>query len=125
MLAIGCDDFLPKPFDQAVLLEKLAEHLEIEYVYTNHWMNDRLSSMSFSLADLSLPSLTAEQLKVMPIAWIEQLYQFCIELNSSAVLTLIDQIPAEHEGLADVLLRKVNEFQFEELMILAEAAQLT
>lgn len=123
MLAIGCDDFLPKPFDQELLLEKLATHLGIEYVYTSYGMDDRLSPASFGLADLPLPCLTPEQIQVMPLAWVEQLYQCCIELNSSAVLTLIHQIPPDYQELADVLLGKVNQFQFEELMLLAEVAR--
>lgn len=32
-LSVGCDDFLSKPFQKSVLLEKMAEHLEVRYVY--------------------------------------------------------------------------------------------
>lgn len=35
VLALGCDDFIRKPFNQNEILEKLAEHLGVSYLYKN------------------------------------------------------------------------------------------
>lgn len=125
LLAIGCDDFVSKPCDQETLLEKMAEHLGVHYVYTDRALSHCLTSNPPS-SHQNLPvCLTVEQLQVMPPAWIDQLYQACIQLNSSTVLTLIDQIPPGYQTLAQTLTGKVNDFQFEEIMQIAEAAQFS
>jgi two-component system CheB/CheR fusion protein len=33
MLELGCDDFIPKPFQEEILLDKIALYLGVEYIY--------------------------------------------------------------------------------------------
>ena len=35
ILASGCDDFLPKPFREGMIFAKMAEYLDLNYVYEN------------------------------------------------------------------------------------------
>ncbi|MEE3717692.1 response regulator [Tumidithrix elongata RA019] len=35
VLAVGCDDFIRKPYEEEVILQKLTEHLGVKYVYEN------------------------------------------------------------------------------------------
>lgn len=33
MLMIGCDDFIPKPFQEELLLQKIAKYTGVKYIY--------------------------------------------------------------------------------------------
>ena len=33
ILAVGCDDFVRKPFREKAIFEKMAQHLGVQYVY--------------------------------------------------------------------------------------------
>jgi CheY-like chemotaxis protein len=113
ILAAGCDDFMPKPFQESVLLEKMTQHLGLEYIYEP---TDGVTHPSDS------DRLTADALKVMPLEWINQLYQTAIQLNSHRLLALIAKIPLEYSLLAQSLKFKVNSYDFEDLMELAQKA---
>jgi PAS domain S-box-containing protein len=113
ILAAGCDDFMAKPFQESVLLEKMAQHLGVEYIYES----------TESTGESNPPDrLTADVLKVMPLEWINQLYQTAIQLNTQRILTLISKIPTENAKLAEKLRNLVNNYDFETLTELAQQA---
>ncbi|CAN1212839.1 hypothetical protein TUMEXPCC7403_21720 [Tumidithrix helvetica PCC 7403] len=35
VLAVGCDDFIRKPYQEKIILQKLTEHLGVQYIYEN------------------------------------------------------------------------------------------
>jgi GAF domain-containing protein/CheY-like chemotaxis protein len=46
ILAVGCDDFIPKPFREEVIYEKISEHLGVNYLYLK--MSKRGLPLKFS-----------------------------------------------------------------------------
>ncbi|HEY9709384.1 MAG TPA: response regulator, partial [Oculatellaceae cyanobacterium] len=116
ILRAGCDDFLPKPFQQEVLLEKIAHHLGVRYLYEEQ--------RSPTLHQPSAPEdrLTAEDLAVMPGSWVTQLHQAALYADDELMNQLAEQIPLEYGSLRRALKDMLNNFRLEELIDLTQSA---
>ncbi|MGB3509970.1 MAG: 7TM diverse intracellular signaling domain-containing protein [Microcoleaceae cyanobacterium] len=112
ILSAGCDDFVRKPFREAMIFETMKKHLGVEYIYEEE---------SQSETTTELPSLTVEDLEQMPTEWLEQLYYAAKALNDDMILELIDEIPAEQSLLAEKLTNLVDNFQFKTIRQLLES----
>ncbi len=56
----------------------------------------------------------------MPIDWLEQLHQAAIKVNAKQVHYWIEQMPKANVPLANALSELVNNFCFEEIVILTQ-----
>jgi CheY-like chemotaxis protein len=117
-LAIGFDDFVRKPIRLSVIFEKMAEHLGVRYIYADEPEGNAGRTKPV------LTVLTAENLAVMSIDWINQLHQASLGANAKQARKLIQQIPSEHQDLADALTDLVDRFDFEELIELTQKAAI-
>ncbi|MBD2325434.1 response regulator [Alkalinema sp. FACHB-956] len=117
ILDIGCDDFVRKPFREEVIVEKLEKHLGVRFIYAD---------MSVDLDPLALPTirLASDALDSLPSAWKSQFQQAVLELNLSRMVALIHEIEAQHPTLAKTLIQMSNDFQYDQLMIFLQGANL-
>ena len=115
ILSAGCDDFVRKPFREEWIFEKIAQHLGVRYVYAEQPQD---------VQDVCRARLDSTSLLVMSAEWLEQLHQAALQLESERVMELIAQIPAEHAPLANALTNYVNNFDFSQIMNLAQPAAL-
>lgn len=113
LLAIGCDDFIPKPIQEEVLLAKLAHHLGVEWRYGK--------SIAESDSEATETQLTSEDFKVMPLPWIQSLYQAAIECNGNVINQLLGQIPRELTTLSKPLIALADNYDYEKMMHLTES----
>lgn len=118
-LAAGCDDFVSKPLQTQIILEKLSQHLGVQFVYDAEDMAVSISEPAPSVP-LVLPNPQA--LQVMPIEWIRQLDQVTRQLDTEKILALLEQIPQEHAALTQVLQEKLHNFDFEPILNLIQQA---
>ena len=109
ILSAGCDDFVRKPFREAMIFETMKKHLGVEYIYEEE-----------TQTPTQLTSLTVEDLEKMPQEWLENLYDAVQELDDDLILELIEQIPAEEFLLAEKLTNLVLDFQFKTMRKLLE-----
>ncbi len=109
VLSTGCDDFLRKPFREEVLLEKIAEHLQLRYVYEDQAQPSSLQS------DAPGSELTRSALAVMPTEWLTQLHHFAAAADTEEIFRLLEQIPEEHAPLTQAIANLVNNFSFEQI----------
>lgn len=114
-LAAGCDDFVTKPFQYSDILEKIAEHLEIEYQWTEFQLAEERLLLTDPMSDESDQTLTL-LLQTMPATWGSDLRSAALRLNSSQCFRLIEQIPATYSLLAQKLTELVNQFQFDAIV---------
>ncbi|MBD1865075.1 MULTISPECIES: hybrid sensor histidine kinase/response regulator [Trichocoleus] len=124
ILAAGCDDFVCKPIQEAVILNKIAQYLAVRYSYGT---SDAPVSMQ---QDGNYPNqqnakaegyrLGVESLTVMPTEWIAQLYQAADQVNNAWLFQLIAEIPEEQALLADTLSHWVHNFRCDKIIALVE-----
>ena len=114
MLAAGCDDFLAKPFQPHELLDKIAQHLQVRYLYAN----DSDPNATTERKPCSSPTNSHQNLNlsVMPSAWVLQLRHLATAAETEEILQLIEQIPDSEILLQQKLRDLANNFCFEEII---------
>ncbi|MGB3511984.1 MAG: PAS domain S-box protein, partial [Microcoleaceae cyanobacterium] len=115
ILAVGCDDFIAKPFSEALLLEKLASHLGVRYLYQEQVSNSAVVQPSMEL--------TKESLSIMPTEWLEQLYFAVSSVDDKMVNELIQQIPETEIKLINCLTNLVENFRLDVILELIESEE--
>lgn len=113
VLAAGCDDFISKPFQGDLLLEKIAHHLGVRYLYETCSLESTVEPIDTkptpptiaSIGDLAWPTLSSESL------W--ALHQHAIEADHESILDLTSEI--EDVQISQWLMTRVNNFEFERI----------
>jgi len=111
-LSAGCNDYLTKPFTEFVLLELIAQHLKVQYRYAN------LTQPPKNVPERRV--LTPEDLRVMPLEWIQQVHEAALDLRDSTIRKLIESIPVQETGLIEGLSQMVDNFQLEAIAALTD-----
>lgn len=125
ILSAGCDDFVRKPCREEVIFQKIAEHLGVRYHYAEPLSSalgdpsDRLENLTSASVESDL-ALASASLQEMPPEWIQALHQAAICADSMAISDLLDEIPAEHASLAQILTDWSDNFRFDKITTLAE-----
>lgn len=114
ILKAGCDDFLPKPFQREVLLEKIAHHLGVRYVY------EQQGTPNLCQSPTPLQPMAPKALTVMPVSWVTQLHQAALYADDELMKQLIEQIPLEYDSLRRALRALVDNFMLEQIINLTE-----
>lgn len=108
VVADGCDDFIPKPFRDLVIFEKLTQHLGVQFAYE----------------DVQPPpppkrqELSADGLRKVSSEWLVRLRQAASMADSERSLSIIDELQLEHASLAASLRNLVFEFRFDSIVAL-------
>ncbi|PSB27186.1 response regulator [Stenomitos frigidus] len=141
VLAAGCNDFVRKPFREEVILEKIANHLDVRYVYEDGDESrdgsatniSRKATQAYDTPESypqgqSQPYISLQResqvqpssLSIMPDEWKQQVHQAAILGSDRQLLELIEQIPETHTSLANTLTKWVRNFQFDQLLTLTQ-----
>lgn len=118
VLSAGCDDFVRKPFREEIIFEKMAQYLGLSYEYED--LNSQGNLKQINLA--SLEKLTAEALAIMPDEWLEELAEAASSIDEPLITQLLCQIPEEHQSLAQAIQQQADNFDFDQIINLAQAA---
>ncbi|MGL6138518.1 MAG: ATP-binding response regulator, partial [Planktothrix sp.] len=106
VLAMGCDDFITKPFREFHIFEMMKRYLGLEYIYAE------------PVPKLFKPPnfiLTHESFNEMPSAWVDELYQASMDLDYDLVLDLIQEIPSEQGHLSQALTDFVSNYKVDQI----------
>lgn len=117
-LAVGYDDFVRKPVQKDLLLTKLAEHLGVQYEFTESPSPDEKSDRKFTGSSLAIEMMSC--LRHMPQEWVGQLHQAAIKGCDEQVIHLIKQIPAAHTPVANTLTDWTYHFRFDRITQLTQ-----
>jgi CheY-like chemotaxis protein len=113
VLAAGCDDFVRKPVREALVFEKLAQHLGLRFMY-----EEQPAAPPASPGEVS-PALLA----VLPAEWLRQLLQAVLVADMEQVWISIDQIRERHATLASLLEQLAESYQIDRLQVLVEEVE--
>ena len=108
-LASGCNDFIVKPFKENLLYDKMAEYLNLQFVYAE---NLQLSGSQDLSAQTASPTLVAEQLSAMPPEWLTALHLAAQACDEEEIEQLLEQIPEAHTTLAKQISQLTHDYQF-------------
>ena len=107
-IASGCDDFVSKPIQPAKIFEKIAQHLNVQYIYSD--MDEAASELS---ADEPVtPALLAETTG----DWRYALTQAVLDLDDEAILRLTDDLPKAQGAIALAVRKCVEELSYKKLL---------
>jgi len=109
ILAAGCDDLVRKPFREQVLFNKMAEHLGVQYIYEEEESKKAGENLKAKSLDLN----------IMPAEWVAELRQAATRVNAKLVFHLLEQIPEEHNLLAQTLRDLVDSYRFDTIVDLS------
>ena len=137
-LAAGCDAFVRKPLQAALILAKIAEHLGVRYVNGTSENNRSSHTLPIEAAVPAQPvpaqpvparpipatpvPLSNVTLQQMPIEWLLHLHRASTQYDAQRLHTLIEQIPAEHDAIAQALREAVNRADFAQVIQLVQDA---
>ncbi len=114
-IAIGCDDFLRKPIQFSLLLEKLAEHLSITYLYQSLDQSAQSPPGPVDAEPLS-PQALGEILAAMPPEWIQHLHELAVKGADRPILELLAQLPITHTPLVKTVTYWLEDFNFDKII---------
>jgi CheY-like chemotaxis protein len=111
ILSAGCEDFVRKPFREAVIFDKMAQYLGVSYVY---------EELSSPLQEVKTGASLQESLATMPVEWVSKLYQAADLIDNEQIFQLLEQIPSAHTFLRKTLIDWVNSFRCDQIIELIE-----
>lgn len=114
VLQVGCDDFMRKPFQDTELLEKIATHLGVQYLYAE----PERGIVEAVPADFD----AIAALQMLPSALLTQLHQATVELDKQRLAAWLEQISPEQPELGALLLKKLENFDLEDILQLLQKA---
>ncbi len=118
ILESGCDDFIAKPWQETVLLEKISFHLRVRYLY------NQLEPTSSTKSEAIQQKLISEDLTIMSAEWIRQLHIAGLSARAKQIRELIEQIPKENVALIQALSYMINHLDFEQIVDLTDGEGL-
>ncbi len=117
VLSAGCDDCIHKPFREADIFAMLEKHLGVRYVYEEE--------QTVVQTDIHVQTrLTAAHLATLPSAYLEDLEQAVIRINTDMITKLLGSIQTRDATLATELQRLVNNFEYQPILTLIQEARL-
>jgi CheY-like chemotaxis protein len=109
LLAIGADDFIAKPIQEAELFQKIHAHLGVTYVYAEE-------PAAPDPTPKEAPELTAESLAGLPEEIIHSMREAVIRADLDNLLAKIQVIEARDPRTAQQLRRLAEGFQYQKLL---------
>lgn len=106
MLNAGCDDYIHKPFQEAIIWDKMAHYLGVRYLYDK----ERVDTQAAQDASLTI---TESDLRVMPSEWVNQLHLAAVSGDDAYAIALVQHIPPDHERLAIALQTLIESFRLD------------
>lgn len=118
ILAVGCDDFVRKPFQESIIFRKMAEYLDISYEYEDSSRESKETKNQPQVAEI-----TPQSLAVMPEQWISQLHKAAIQVDGESIKQLIEQIPPNYQTLAQALTYLIRNYDYDTIMMVSQGVK--
>lgn len=127
IVSVGCDDFVPKPFREEVIFDKMAQYLGVRYVYEELPPLGGTGQIAVSggREGSNLDSsfvLQPASFQVMPLEWTAKLYEAVDSVDDEQIFRLLEQIPPDYSPLAQSIVGLIKGFRYDRLIDLMEAA---
>lgn len=119
ILAAGSNDFIRKPFQEEIIMTKIAQHLGVRYIYEN-LPQLTTTYRRFDTAKEQSDSFFLKEFAGMSIDWVRKLDQAAKNLNEDGVSQLIGQIPSNKATLTEALKDLLVDFRLDVIFHLTQ-----
>lgn len=121
MLVVGCNDFVAKPCSEVIVLEKIAQHLGVKYLYTEKPIRLKPTEEA-RMPQLAILTqrLTPDSFQVMPPAWIARLNHAARSANERLIFELLEDLPPSETALKMAIVQLIENFQLDLLIRLTQ-----
>ncbi|MEB3827105.1 PAS domain S-box protein [Phormidium sp. CCY1219] len=118
ILAAGCDDYVPKPFQKELLFEKMSHYLGVKYLYEKdeEQPEDLTPPPTESISQEKLKSLVSK----LPKKWVTNIQTAALQCCDDLILEILAELPPEYADLAGGITELANNFQFDKILELTE-----
>ncbi|MEM1394811.1 MAG: ATP-binding protein, partial [Cyanobacteria bacterium P01_H01_bin.150] len=119
IITAGCDDLINKPFPKEILLEKLNQHLGVQYLYqeNNQEDNPNNSKSITTEADNNFnPDILRQSLSEMSSEWVTKLQQASAQCSDNLIFDLLKETPPKNPQLTETLKYFAENFQFDKIL---------
>jgi CheY-like chemotaxis protein len=122
ILAVGCDDIVVKPCSESIIFEKIAQYLNIQYVYEDKAeLNGRNGHSSKFVMPVDCNDASPfAALQSMPTEWLRQLNYAARRANEREILQLLQAIPDSQTDLKEAIVELMQCFQLDQLIQLTQ-----
>jgi len=111
ILAIGCNDFIRKPFKENRIFDTLAKYLGVRYVYEE---GERINVKGEGVKVEEV--LTPEVLAALPPDLLTDLERATRRSDMNQILDLLTELRTHNAAVADALVRLADEFRYEAML---------
>ncbi len=109
----GFDDVISKPVSPEIVLQKIAEYLNVSYFYEQVSASDSSYGATRYLNSTISHTSLFEELMTMPRNWLSALHQAAKEVNEDLLQSVIEEIPEHKIYLSQILTRLVKNFRLD------------
>jgi signal transduction histidine kinase/CheY-like chemotaxis protein len=132
VISAGCDDFMRKPFKEAMIFEMLQKHLGVQYIYEEEQSSPRSLLSGITGINRNLDHNDQDQnmlvdnrqlqsegqnlaliLAVMDQEWRNDLFDAALEADGNRVLKLLEEIPQSEANAFHYLQNLTRQFKFD------------
>ena len=114
IIAAGCDDLINKPFPKETLLDKLKQHLKLEYLYQEE--NTNISNPIPTETKTFTPDTLRKLLSEMSAEWIAKIRQAAAQCSDNLIFELLKETPPNNSQLTKTLKYFAENFQFDKIL---------
>lgn len=112
VLEAGCDDFVRKPFHEEEIFDKMAQYLEVRYIYEEQEMQEKERIVTKAITTSDLAGLTTD--------WIDRCIETAKKGTSAEMFNLLKEIQDDHSRVADAMAEMVWNYQYSKIVALIE-----
>jgi signal transduction histidine kinase/CheY-like chemotaxis protein len=109
IIEAGCDDFVPKPFLERIIFDKLTQYLGVKFICAAETSN---------ITSQSPIALTNKDLSLLPLKLVRELHQAAIAVDAELIEKLITQIPISQQYIAQAISQMLNKYDFDAIISL-------
>ncbi len=108
-LAVGCNDFIAKPFKESEIFKLMQKHLGLEFIYED-------DSLKNNSEEHQSRDLNTQMLKELSTVWKTEMKQAIEHLDLDKIKNLIGQIQKQNKELAKAIQERIDKFEYEEIL---------
>ena len=119
ILATGCNDLLPKPFNESDLFDLMHKYLGVEYLYADVQQDTGAFETGNALGQRTL----LERLTLIPPKLLADLERATLRGDIQKILTTLDDVRLHEPAIALSLNRLADNFDYDEILRLLQEGQ--